>query len=369
MPPLLLLLFTYLAVDSEASPAARRLYFGLHENELGLDTGALTKPLTFRRNEHHRSTRFVFPGRDAAPLSPRSASRIFFPGETEPASPVVHENRASSGNGANQDHGDSAPSKLISVGEVWFPGESRDTLHLADVSSSCGVGADLKYTYEGSTWKLLSRGECPLGEWVVMVAECTPGCKPIPCPQGQLEYEGQCVNITDPTVCGGGQVLYTDQTGSTFCDCENDHFYYRWDGQCYARQERGPCDFGFYLDLDENGNVDCVPNPCQVDTFVKNPATEKCIPKDYVGYCPEDRLQFHSNKNIVECFLVDIRNIFDRAISRSCTSGSGLTHRGTCSPQFVVPSVTALPRSLTSGCYAGTTTTRGSCRRINYYIN
>lgn len=360
----LLLLLTYMAVHGEASPAARRLYFGHDTNEL--EAGALTKPLPFRRYGHHRSTRFVFPGTDSAPLSPRSASRIFFPGETPPAPTDGPAVPAPSHHGGNQSHGDISSSKMTSVGALLFPGETHDTIPAGD-ASTCGVGPDLKYTYEGITWTLLSRGQCPVGEWVVMVGECQPECRPLPCPMGQLEHEGRCVNPMDPTVCNGGQILYIDQTGSTFCDCENDHFFYPWDGQCYARQERGPCDFGFYLDLNENGSVECMPNYCQVDDFIKNPTTEKCVRKDYVGYCPEDRLQFHENGMIVECYLIDIRTIFTRAVTSSCGSGSGRSYFGDCRSEFVVPSVTALPRSLTSGCYAGTLSiTGGACRRSNY---
>ncbi|XP_050715440.1 uncharacterized protein LOC126998093 [Eriocheir sinensis] len=368
MSPLLLLVLTYLAVHGEASPTARRLYFGHNQNEFGLETGALSKPLTFRRYGHHRSARFVFPGSGPAPPSPRSASRIFFPGETPPAPAVGHDVRGPSDDGGDQDHGDASSSKITNVGAVWFPRVTRDVMPAGD-ANDCGVKPDLTYTYEGSTWELLSRGRCPVGEWVVMVAKCQPECRPVPCPSGQLEHQGRCVNLTDPTVCGGGQVLYVDQTGSTFCDCENDHFFYPWDGQCYARQGKGPCDFGFYLDLNENGSVECMPNYCQVDDFVKNPTTGKCVRKGYVGYCPEDRLQFHENNTIVDCFLLDIRTIFTRAVTSSCTSGSGLSHLGGCRSEFVVPSVTALPRSLTAGCYAGTlSVTGGACRRINNYV-
>ncbi|XP_050716741.1 uncharacterized protein LOC126998759 [Eriocheir sinensis] len=174
-----------------------------------------------------------------------------------------------------------------------------------------------------------------------MVAEYQPECRPLTCPLGMLEHQGQCVNLTDRTVCDGGQVLYVDQTGSTFCDCVNDYFYYPWDGQCYARQERGPCDFGFYLDLDENGSVDCVPNFCQVDDFVKNRTTGGCVRKGYVGYCPEDRLQFHENKEISKCVLVDVRTIFGPAVTRPCRPGSGRDRFGRFREEYVMPSFRA----------------------------
>lgn len=368
MSRLLLLLVMYLAVGGEASPSARRLYFGRNQDEPGIGDDTLGQPLTFGRDGHYRNRRFVFPGSGPIPHTARSASRIFFPGETPSAGVVGEANPVSPGDGGSKGPGSASSSSITTVGNVWFPGTNRDTT-ITDPTSNCGVGADLKYTYEGRTWQLLSRDRCPVGEWVVMVGECKPGCRPLPCELGQLEHRGQCVNLTDPTVCDGGQVLYIDQTGSTFCDCENDRYFYPWDGQCYARQEQGPCDFGYYLDLNENGRVECVPNYCQVDEFVREPTTGKCFRKDYVGYCPEDRLQYHTSNQTVECFLIDIRNIFDRAITRSCTAGSGLDHFGNCRSEFVVPTVTALPRSLSAGCYAGTISVGGGpCRRVNKYL-
>lgn len=345
MSRLLLLQFTYLVVCGEASPAAKRLYYSLDQHEPVNEADFPSKTLSYRRSQHRRSRQIIFPGNDPETFSRRSGTHIVFPGET-PFFPATDlDNRASPADAANP-----GPADTPSTG----------------LASKCEVGADFNYTYEGRTWRLLSRGPCAEGEWAVMVAECQPGCRPLPCPPGQLRHQGRCVDMTDSTVCGEGQVLYLDQTGSTFCDCANDYLSYQGHNTCYPRQEQGPCDFGFYLDLNEDDSVECMPNDCWVDGYTKDPATGKCFSKDYVGYCPKDWLQFHINKKTVDCFHFGIRGIFD-PVTEGCLKNSGLARNGKQGDKTLcVPTFIFTPYSRSYGCPMGYTKVgRGPCRKIN----
>ena len=296
--------------------------------------------------------RVMFRDEDPEPLidTPAAATFNFAP-------PIVFPGEVSGG-------GESAS---LLENSVWFPnGMNRNNKPVESISEC--VHNNLTMNYNGTSWKLLSRGNCPEGEWGVLVAECQPACRPLPCPVGQLEYQGKCVKPADSTVCGKTQILYLNLKGSTYCDCELDHFYYPWKAQCYARRQQGPCDFGYFLDINQNDQVECMPNECKADNFEKDPDTGKCYRKNYVGYCPVLSLEFHHNNYTVGCLFLDTRNLFDRAIARSCGAGSRVSHFGTCKQEIVIPSITSQPRSLTSGCRSGAIRVgNGPCRRVNNY--
>lgn len=352
------------------SLAATPLRFMLHHDdpELRFDTppsAAFSEPL--RGSEVSDSSSSVFSG--SIPEQPASllfsddvgrtledTRNITFPGEA-------------SGDGGSGDTGEITSSGDAAPSRVFYPDSfNRDNTPI-ELTNDCVVGDNLTISYNGTPWKLLTRGQCPEGEWAVMVAECQPGCRPQPCPAGQLEYKGRCVSLSDSTVCGEGQILYVNQRGSTFCDCEQNSFYYPWSGRCYARREQGPCDFGFFLDINQSGDVECMPNECQVDDFEKDPDSGRCYRKDFVGYCPVNSLEFHHNNQTAGCLLLDIRALFDRPIARSCRSGLRIDHLGECRQEMVVPSITSLPRSLTRGCRAGAIAVgRGPCRRVNNFF-
>ncbi|MPC32953.1 hypothetical protein E2C01_026289 [Portunus trituberculatus] len=265
------------------------------------------------------------------------------------------------GSGFPEHSGDAAP-------DLVLPNLNRATKP-TEATGDCVLDETLKISYNGITYTLFQNKPCAEEEWVVMVAECQPECRPRPCPTGQLLYREQCVDPVDPTVCGEGQILYLDQRGNTYCDCEKDHFYYPRSGQCVGRRERGRCDFGFFIDLNENGEVDCVPNPCQVDSFEMDPDSGRCFRKDFDGYCPPISLQFYHNNLTVGCELIDTRNLFDSPIAKSCPAGSRVGFLGNCRQEVVVPSITSRPRSITGRCRAGTIRSDdGTCRRLNTYI-
>ncbi|KAG0723815.1 hypothetical protein GWK47_041870 [Chionoecetes opilio] len=272
------------------------------------------------------------------------------------------------------DYGSGDPGVIASPGDaalkkVLFPSGFKGDFEPIEPASSCMVSRNLTVSHNKKSWKLLTRGQCPEGEWAVIVAECQPACRPQPCLQGELEYEGRCVSPSDPTVCSEEQILYITLRGTIYCDCEQDHFYHAWSSACLARRYRGPCDFGFILEINQDGNVECMANDCQSDTYEKDPTSGKCFRKDFVGYCPLDTLQFNSMDQTVGCPIIYVRAALDRAITRSCTRGSRIDHSGNCRQELVVPSLISMPRSLTDGCPDGAIRAQtGSCRRVNGFI-
>uniref|UniRef100_A0A0P4WBX7 DUF4789 domain-containing protein n=1 Tax=Scylla olivacea TaxID=85551 RepID=A0A0P4WBX7_SCYOL len=350
-------------VFSAASPLLFMLDY--KDSELLSDTPpADTFSLPLRR-EVPRGISFSFT--DTVPEQPARGLVSAAAGKTlERSESIMFPGDVSGGSGSGD------PEQITASGdaaaELVLPNLNRASKPI-EATGDCVLNETLKISFNGSTWKLFHRDQCAEGEWVLMVAECQPGCQPRPCPTGQLLYQKKCVSPSDPTVCGEGQILYLDQRGNTYCDCEKDHFYHPWSSQCYARRERGRCDFGFFIDLDENGEVDCVPNPCQVDGFEMDPDSGRCFRKDFDGYCPTVSLQFNYNNLTVGCELIDIRNLFDSPITKSCPTGSRVGYLGDCREEVVIPSITSRPRSLSGGCRSGSILSEnGSCRRLNTYV-
>lgn len=364
---LLTLLVACSATRGAFSAASPLLFMADYKNsELLKDIPpANTFNLPLRRREAPRGISFSFsdtvpeqpvPERVSAVVgkTPKPSGSFLFPGAVP----------GDSGSGNPEpitSSGDAAP-------DIVLPDLNRASTPI-EATGDCVLNDTLKISFNGTTWKLFHNEQCAEGEWAVMVAECQPGCVARPCPPGQLLYGEQCVDPSDPTVCGEGQILYLDQRGNTYCDCEKDHFYYPWSGQCYARRERGRCDFGFFVDLNENGAVDCMPNPCQVDAFELDSDSGRCFRKDFEGYCPTINLKFYNNNQTVECEIVDIRNLFDSPITKSCPAGSRISYHGDCRQEVVVPSITSRPRSFSGGCRAGAIrSANGTCRRLNTYL-
>lgn len=344
------------------SPAATPLLFTLRHDDHGLRFDA--PPSAPIHEPFRQSSSLFFSGN--VPEQPAAAGLSHAVGRTS-GHRIVFEEPA--GDDGNRDPGVSTPSSDAASPAVIYPNPVNRHNTPVQPIGGCGLSTNLTVFYNGVPWQLLAQGHCPDGEWAVMRPDCQPECRPRPCNETQLQYQGQCVNLSDSTVCPKEQILYLDEQGSTFCDCEENSFYYPWKGQCYARREQGPCDFGSFLDINQNGHVDCMPKECEADGYEKDPSTGRCYRKDFVGYCPPLSLQFHHNNHTAGCLSLDIRNLFDRSITRYCEAGSRIDHLGQCRQQIVVPSITSLPRSLTQGCRSGAINVgSGPCRRVNGYF-
>ncbi|KAG0723816.1 hypothetical protein GWK47_041872 [Chionoecetes opilio] len=210
---LLTLLVVCCAARGVYSAATPLQFMADYDSELHSDilsAAASSKPS--HRGEVHRSNSFQLPTyepeqpglerlSDAAGKTLEDTRHIILPGETG-------------------DYGSGDPGVIASPGDatlskVLYPSGFRGDFEPIEPTSGCMVSKNLTVSHNETSWKLLTRGQCPEGEWAVMVAECQPACRPQPCPQGELEYEGRCVSPSDPTVCGAGQILYLTLRGTT----------------------------------------------------------------------------------------------------------------------------------------------------------
>lgn len=243
--------------------------------------------------------------------------------------------------------------------------------HNAASATKCTL-AQGTVMHEGVCKRLLAQEDCVEGEWLVLIegdsdTNAIAACKKRPCPFGQLEYEGKCVNPSDAeSVCRYGQTLYVEMTGETYCDCEQGFTYDIMSGNCYARHEQGPCSFGHYLDIGSDCSLVCVPNECEVNGFIRGKEEEKtCYRKMYYGFCEQTYQIFHAGNNTVECSASLWRSIFDVISLRTCPEGSRRDYNHECKQLFNIPSSTAYP-SLYGECGIGfQMDRRGTCRRVH----
>merc|ERR1739838_1129078 len=110
----------------------------------------------------------------------------------------------------------------------------------------------------------------------------TPSCHVRKCPWGSLYHEGQCIDPSDESVCGPGQILYVNLSGETECDCMPNYSYHDITDTCFVEHEQGFCNNGFFVERDDRNKLKCVRNPCSVNRYLvsKTNATEKCMKED-----------------------------------------------------------------------------------------
>lgn len=215
----------------------------------------------------------------------------------------------------------------------------------------------------GTCTRFLARNECPDGEWFVEKNENGGECVPRPCPFGQLQFRGTCVNVADDTVCRDGQMLYVEFSGYVHCDCLPNFIYDPWSGKCFAQGDQGNCNFGEQVYVGEDGIVKCKRNRCLMDGFVFS--SGRCFRKQYRGYCEENLLITHLRNMTAECVAIAEHSIFDLPTMRSCTGGSLRDYTGKCRDAFRVPSVSSYP-TLYGGCPGNfVKDSRGTCRKMN----
>lgn len=304
------------------------------------------------------------PVRDRATINTTEGSgdgQLHFPGRNTSSRGVAVDRTA-----LTEEEGSGSfiyPSRGSSHGEVlneedsadWIPDKGNCTLETGYI------------IVNGTCERLLTIGLCAEGEWLVLRDNLTE-CVPRLCPFGELHYNGKCVNVSDVSVCNEGQILYVDFTGYTMCDCETGLIYDAWSGNCYAKHERGSCNFGQYLEVSEAGIVECVPNDCLLDNYVRDENFTGCYRKTYRGYCEPKFLITHHNNNTADCFTqtsVDDRNIYDVPVLRACPEGSVRSHVNECRERFRLPSLTADPSTF-GNCKPGHIQgPGGTCRRIH----
>lgn len=234
---------------------------------------------------------------------------------------------------------------------------------------SCGLPYGT-IIYKNTCQRLLTQGLCVEGQWLVKKdnSDVTGECVPRPCPQGQLQYEGTCVDASDTTVCNKDQMLYVDLTGHVHCDCEPDFFYDPWRGHCFTQHDRGSCNFGEHLEINEGGAVECVPNPCLMEGYLKENSTGQCYKKMYRGSCEDvdHTLIFHHSNKTAECIVHKTHSIFDLPTLKSCPQGSRRFFGGTCRELFRVPAEITYRTTSYAHCDFGfTKDRRGTCRRTH----
>ncbi|XP_063613658.1 uncharacterized protein LOC134786883 [Penaeus indicus] len=242
----------------------------------------------------------------------------------------------------------------ISLGEEVPPRSVR-------TEGECALSKGM-VLFNGSCEQLLARNNCAEDEWLVLlegVAQCTPR----PCPWGKIPFEEDCVDPLNLSVCDKGQVLYIDFEGNSVCDCDLGFLYDPSNGNCNARHEKGSCPFGEYVDVSASGMVECVPNPCVSNGYVKG--EDGCYRKMYGGFCEDANLLFHKKNNTAECRKVALHNILDVTELRDCPAGSIRDYLNVCRETFHFSTLSSYP-TLYGGCPGGfARDPSGTCRKLS----
>lgn len=278
------------------------------------------------------------------------AANLMFPTVSSP--PPASPNATAEG---AEDSGSFAFPSHISLGE------EEDPLRSVRTEGECALSKGM-ILFNGSCERLLARNTCAEDEWLVLL-EGVAQCAPRPCPWGKIPFEERCVDPIDLSACDRGQVLYIDFGGKSLCDCDVGFLYDPWSGNCFARHQKGSCNFGEYVDVSASGMVECVPNPCISDGYVK--AGKKCYRKMYGGFCEDANLLFHTNNNTVECREVALHNILDVPELRECPAGSIRDYLNVCRETFHLSTLSSYP-TLYGGCPGGfVLDPSGTCRRTS----
>ncbi|XP_068200416.1 uncharacterized protein [Palaemon carinicauda] len=229
-----------------------------------------------------------------------------------------------------------------------------------------GVKCGLKYgtaVYNGTCQRLLTQSQCSQGEWLVKKKDSNEGeCVARNCPKGKLYFEKKCVALNDTSTCSAGQMLYVDLTGHVKCDCEPNYFYDPFQGKCFTQHERGTCNFGQYLEVTNTGRVVCVPNPCQMDGFLRNEVDGMCYRKQYKGICPHP---FFQEDMTVHCIVKSPYTIFDLPTLRACPIGSLRDFSGGCREEYKVAAENVYPSAFGTCMNGFILDPMGNCRKAN----
>nr|XP_027206669.1 uncharacterized protein LOC113800144 isoform X1 [Penaeus vannamei] len=285
-----------------------------------------------------------------------AGSLLFFPteGASPPSAPKATTEASESSDGfVFPSHISVAASK-----------EEKDAVRgSARAEGECALSQGLVMV-NGSCERLLARNHCAKDEWLLL-REGAAKCEKRPCPWGEIFFEDRCVNPIELSVCDSGQVLYIDFSGRSVCDCDAGFLYDPWSGNCFARHEKGSCNFGEYVDVSASGMVECVRNPCISNGYVKEAATGLCFRKMYGGFCEDADLLFHRSNRTAECRKVSLHNILDVPELRECPAGSIRDYLNVCRETFHVATLTSYP-VLYGGCPGGfVRDPSGTCRKTS----
>ncbi|XP_076060394.1 uncharacterized protein LOC143036690 [Oratosquilla oratoria] len=259
-------------------------------------------------------------------------------------------------------------------GDVVFPDlreNSESTANdfilnlLNDNSTECDI--DIGFVpFNGSCERLLARGSCAAGEWLVYEGDRFQ-CQIRPCPWKQVLFDGVCVNVSSFDVCPRGHILYVDLSGEASCDCQHGYVYGPRSGECYAQYTQGPCNLGHYVVIDPIfGSVKCVPNPCDLDGWLHHEPSNKCYLKLYDGFCNQKALWFNEVNRTVSCKDVLPFNIFHTPKLNSCPPGSLRDFVQKCRAYLPrIPVSSTYPTAKIGACPPGyTRDPLGTCKKV-----
>ena len=229
-------------------------------------------------------------------------------------------------------------------------------------AEECDVSMGL-VSFQGQCERVLARASCGKDEWLV-VTEDKIECKKRSCEWGLIFYKNNCVNLTNFSVCAPGQMLYLDFEGNAECDCEPSFHYMPWTGECIPEHEKGQCNFGEYIELSKTtGMVECVRNPCIMDSYVYDEKSKKCYKKLYRGKC-DARLHIDSIDRTAECLSLQGHNIFEVPTLRSCPNGSKRDYLHRCRRSFKIPTQRSSPSFFGRCPHSFTKDKSGNCKKL-----
>ena len=181
---------------------------------------------------------------------------------------------------------------------------------------------------------------CPEGQMFLLSPEGTaPGCRPLPCPDGQLLVDGLCLSDDDPTVCPPRMNLVLDERGGGRCACRPGHVLWPDDQLCYPALSQGPCPVGQQLTAPwDESKPHCADNPCVLDgSFLwLHPPNIGCFKLQYPEDGCESKLMLKLREDKLFCDSYFYRGLFDPPEVRCGGGGTALMDRsGECREALV----------------------------------
>ena len=270
---------------------------------------------------------------DGRPVAQRSLSS-----RPSPRSNTTSRAQNSSGSEAPTASGTgSAADRSLVSNRVFFPdwsGRPQESPGTSRRLPSCdNLTVSAVHPVTGHCQLLGVSAGCPDDQLFLLAADGSePGCRPLPCPEGQLLAGDSCRSVDDPTVCPPRMILVQDERGGGRCVCQPGHVLWPAEQRCYPALSRGPCAVGQLLTAPQDEpRPRCVDNPCVRDGswLWLQPPDVGCFQllQPEAG-CESERLLALRDGRIV-CDDITVRTLFNLPYVK-CGDGALMDQVGSC---------------------------------------